>query len=95
MVELGEGGSALGHVDAVPPLSSSDRVQVLRELVMQVASVFADFRDYAIFVSAYEHPGPGSGVTLYCRGTQNLLATAFLYGCCYCRCMELVFFNWL
>jgi hypothetical protein len=46
VVESGEGGSALGHVNAVPPLSSSDRVQVPRELVLQVASVFADFRDY-------------------------------------------------
>ena len=44
MVESGEGGSAFGHVDAAPPLSSSDRVQVQ---VLQVASVFADFRDYA------------------------------------------------
>ena len=47
MVESGEGGSALGHVNAVPPLSSSDRVQVPWELVLQVASVFANFRDYA------------------------------------------------
>ena len=47
MEESAEGGSAFGPVDAAPPLSSSDRVLVPRELVLQVASVFVDFRDYA------------------------------------------------
>ena len=47
MEEPAEGGSAFGPVDAAPPLSSSDWVLVPRELVLQVASVFVDFRDYA------------------------------------------------
>ena len=45
--ELGEGGSPFEPVDAAPPLVASDRGQVPRELVLQVARVLADFRDYA------------------------------------------------
>ncbi len=45
--ESGEGDSAFEPVDAAPPLVASDRGQVPRELVLQVARVLADFRDYA------------------------------------------------
>ena len=61
-----------------------------RELVLQVASVFVDFRDYAD--TFFQRLMDILCQTLYCRGTRNLLATAFLYGSCYCRCMELKFF---
>ena len=90
MEEPAEGGSAFGPVDAAPPLSSSDWVLVPRELVLQVASVFVDFRDYAD--TCFRRLIDILGLTLYCRGTRNLLATAFLYGSCYCRCMDLKFF---
>ena len=43
----GEGGSVFEPVNTTPPLVAHGGGQVSRELVVQVASVFADFRDCA------------------------------------------------
>ena len=43
----GEGGSMVEPMNPAPPLLASGEGQVSRELVVQVASVFADFRDCA------------------------------------------------
>jgi hypothetical protein len=47
IVGVGRRRSPFEPVDAAPPLVASDRGQVPRELVLQVARVLADFRDYA------------------------------------------------
>ena len=90
----GEGGSAFEPVDAAPPLVASDRGQVPRDgagvASRECVRGLSRLRRY-LFPAPYGHPGPGPGVTFYCRSAQNLLATVFLCNYGHCRCRELKF----